>query len=76
MRSQFIDAFAEMPMIEFHTSDVGDFYTNVRRVDDIVWIRVHDHLAPGFTQNGAHFPVPDQPRYFGRCGLSRWVHAD
>lgn len=73
VRSQFIDAFAEMPMIEFHESKCGDFYTNVRRVDDIVWCRVHDHIAPSFTQNGAHFPAPDNPRYFGRCGLSRWV---
>ena len=73
VRSQFIDAFAEMPMIEFHESGTGDFYTNVRRVDDIVWIRCHDHMLPSFTQNGGHFPVPDEPRYFGRCGLSRWV---
>jgi hypothetical protein len=73
VRSQFIDAFAEMPMIEFHESKFGDFYTNVRRVDDIVWLRIHDHMMPSFTQNGAHFPVPDSPRYFGRCGLSRWV---
>ena len=73
VRSQFIDAFAEMPMIEFHESRTGDFYTNVRRVDDIVWIRCHDHMLPSFTQNGGHFPVPDKSRYFGRCGLSRWI---
>jgi nitrite reductase/ring-hydroxylating ferredoxin subunit len=73
VRSQFIDAFAEMPMIEFHQSRTGDFYTNVRRVGDIVWIRIHDHMLPGFTQNGGHFPAPDGPRYFGRNGLSRWV---
>lgn len=73
VRSQFIDAFAEMPMIEFHDGKYGDFYTNVRRVGDIVWLRVHDHMMPSFTQNGAHFPVPDRQRYFGRCGLSRWV---
>ncbi len=73
VRSQFIDAFAEMPMIEFHESATGDFYTNVRRVDDIVWVRIHDHMLPSFTQNGGHFPVPDVPRYFGRCGLSRWI---
>ena len=73
VRSQFIDAFAEMPMIEFHESKTGDFYTNVQRVDDIVWVRVHDHMLPSFTQNGGHFPVPDVPRYFGRCGLSRWI---
>ncbi|MEX0317458.1 MAG: Rieske 2Fe-2S domain-containing protein [Ruegeria sp.] len=73
VRTQFIDAFAEMPMIEFHESQTGDFYTNVRRVDDIVWVRVHDHMLPSFTQNGGHFPVPDGSRYFGRCGLSRWI---
>jgi nitrite reductase/ring-hydroxylating ferredoxin subunit len=73
VRSQFIDAFAEMPMIEFHEGKYGEFYTNVRRVGDIVWLRVHDHMMPSFTQNGAHFPVPDRQRYFGRCGLSRWV---
>ena len=73
VRSQFIDAFAELPMIEFFDRPYGDFYTNTRRVGDIVWIRVHDKMLPSFTQNGGHFPVPDGSRYFGRCGLSRWV---
>ena len=73
VRSQFIDAFAEMPMIEFHENASGEFYTNVRRVGDFVWIRVHDHMLPSFTQNGGHFPVPDRSRYFGRGGLTRWI---
>lgn len=73
VRTQFIDAFAELPMIEFFERPYGDFYTNSRRVGDIIWIRVHDKLLPSFTQNGGHFPVPDASRYFGRCGLSRWV---
>ena len=73
VRAQFIEAFAEMPRIQFHSRTYGDFYTNTRRVGDIVWIRVHDKMLPSFTQNGGHFPVPDDSRYFGRCGLSRWV---
>ena len=73
VRTQFIEAFAEMPKIEFHEREYGDFYTNTRRVGDIVWIRVHDKMLPSFTQNGGHFPVPEDSRYFGRCGLSRWV---
>ena len=73
VRTQFIDAFAELPMIEFFERPYGDFYTNSRRVGDIIWVRVHDKLLPSFTQNGGHFPVPDSSRYFGRCGLSRWV---
>lgn len=73
VRSQFIDAFAELPRIEYFKTSVGDFYTNTRRVDDIIWLRVHDKILPSFTQNGGHFPTPDQSLYFGRCGLSRWV---
>ena len=73
VRTQFIEAFAEMPKIEFYEREYGDFYTNTRRVGDIIWIRIHDKMLPSFTQNGGHFPVPDTSRYFGRCGLSRWV---
>ncbi|WP_299616914.1 aromatic ring-hydroxylating dioxygenase subunit alpha [Pelagibius sp.] len=73
VRTQFIDAFAELPAIEFFERPYGSFYTNTRRVGDIIWLRIHDKMLPSFTQNGGHFPVPDGPRYFGRCGLSRWV---
>lgn len=72
-RVQFIAAFAEMPRIEFFERPYGDFYTNTRRVGDVIWLRIHDKLLPSFTQNGAHFPEPTESRYFGRCGLSRWV---
>ena len=73
VRSQFIDAFAELPRIEYFSTEIGDFYTNTRRVGDIIWLRIHDKVLPSFTQNGGHFPVPEQSLYFGRCGLSRWV---
>ena len=73
VRTQFIDAFAEMPMIEYFERPYGSFYTNTRRVGDIIWLRIHDQMLPSFTQNGAHFPEPTQSRYFGRPGLSRWV---
>ena len=72
-RVQFTEAFAHMPMIEFHECKTGEFYTNVRRENEFVWIRVHDHMLPSFTQNGGHFPVPDKSRYFGRGGLTRWI---
>jgi len=73
VRTQFIDAFSALPSIEYFERPFGGFYTNTRRVEDIVWIRVHDQMLPSFTQNGGHFPVPDGSRYFGRCGLTRWV---
>ncbi len=73
VRSQFIEAFAELPRIEYFSTEIGDFYTNTRRVGDIIWLRIHDKVLPSFTQNGGHFPTPDKSMYFGRCGLSRWV---
>ena len=73
VRSQFIEAFAELPRIEYFSTKIGDFYTNTRRVGDIIWLRIHDKVLPSFTQNGGHFPTPDKSMYFGRCGLSRWV---
>ncbi len=73
VRTQFIDAFSEMPKIEYFKRPYGDFYTNTRRSGEIVWIRIHDQMLPSFTQNGGHFPVPEDSLYFGRCGLSRWV---
>jgi hypothetical protein len=62
-----------MPKIEYFEREHGDFYTNTRRVDDIIWLRIHDQMLPCFTQNGGHFPLPEQSLYFGRCGLSRWI---
>ncbi|MFK7765363.1 MAG: hypothetical protein AB8B62_19020 [Roseobacter sp.] len=73
VRSQFIDAFAELPMIEFFERPYGDFYTNTLRPWDIIWIRIHDKMLRSFTQNGGHYPLPDHSCYFGQCGLSRWM---
>lgn len=72
-RVQFTEAFAEMPRIEFFERKLGEFYTNTRRVGDMIWLRIHDKFLPSFTQNGAHFPTGHEQRYFGRCGLTRWV---
>jgi hypothetical protein len=55
-----------MPKIEYFERASGDFYTNTRRVGDNIWL-------PSFTQNGGHFPLPEQSMYFVRPRLSRWV---
>lgn len=70
---QFSEVFAELPLIEYHETEHGFFYTNARRVGDYVWIRMHDHMVPNFSQNGAIFENVSRVRYFGRPGLTRWV---
>ena len=71
--AQFSEVFAELPLIEYHETPHGFFYTNARRVGDYVWVRMHDHLMPNFSQNGAIFENVSKVRYFGRPGLTRWV---
>jgi nitrite reductase/ring-hydroxylating ferredoxin subunit len=70
---QFSEIFAELPLIEYHETPYGFFYTNARRVGDYIWVRMHDHMVPNFSQNGAIFENVGRVRYFGRPGLTRWV---
>ena len=70
---QFSEVFESLPIVEYHQTPHGFFYTNARRVGDFVWIRMHDHLLPNFSQNGAIFENVSKVRYFGRAGLTRWT---
>ena len=70
---QFSEVFAELPLIEYHETPYGFCYTNARRVGDYIWVRMHDHIVPNFSQNGAIFENVGRVRYFGRPGLTRWV---
>ena len=70
---QFSEIFAELPIIAYHETQYGFFYTNARRVGDYIWVRMHDHMVPNFSQNGAIFENVGRVRYFGRPGLTRWV---
>ncbi len=70
---QFEDSWGELPVPDWHERDYGFFYTNARRAGDNIWVRVHDHFLPNFSQNGALFERGDGIRYFGRSSLTRWV---
>jgi hypothetical protein len=70
---QFADVFAELPVIDYHRRGFGLFYTNARRVGPYVWVRLHDHLFPTFSQNGGTYEKANGVRYFGRPSLTRWV---
>ena len=70
---QFSEVFESLPIVEYHETPHGFFYTNARRVGDFIWIRMHDHLVPNFSQNGAIFENVSKVRYFGRPGVTRWI---
>lgn len=72
---QFQENLVNLPVVDYHDRAAGNgvFYTSTRRVDDLVWFRVHDHLLPNFSQNGGMHVEGDDSTYFVRTGLTRWV---
>jgi hypothetical protein len=72
---QFQENLVNLPVVDYHerTAGNGVFYTSTRRVGDMVWFRVHDHMLPNFSQNGGMHVEGDAPTYFVRTGLTRWV---
>lgn len=71
---QFQNEFQIMPVFNYFERPNGVFYTSARRLDDKIWIRVHDHLVPNFSQNGGMFTQGNQEElYFARTGLTRWI---
>ncbi|MBM3597651.1 MAG: aromatic ring-hydroxylating dioxygenase subunit alpha [Alphaproteobacteria bacterium] len=71
--TQFEDVWGELPVIDLHDREFGFYYTNARRSGNNIWVRIHDHLVPNFSQNGGLFERGEQIRYFGRSSLTRWV---
>ena len=70
----FSDAWGRMTVREFHETPGGFFYTNARRTDGHVWVRVHHVVLPNFTQAGAVLSMDgSRPKYFGRPSFTRWV---
>jgi hypothetical protein len=72
---QFQENLVNLPVVDYHERAAGNgvFYTSTRRVKDLVWFRVHDHMLPNFSQNGGMHVEGDDSTYFVRTGLTRWV---
>ena len=68
-----LEHFVNLPVVVYHEIPTGFVYSHARRVDDLVWIRFHDHITPSFAQNGGMFQSPDRPKFFGRPSLTKWV---
>ncbi len=70
----FSEAWGQLGVKEYHAVDEGFYYTNARRVDDNIWVRVHHVILPNMTQAGAVLSMDGRhTRYFGRPSFTRWV---
>lgn len=71
---QFAETWAEMGICDFYECEIGFYYTNARRIDDNVWVRVHEIILPNLTHAGAVMSMDGRSRkYFGRNSFTRWV---
>lgn len=70
---QFQERLWHLPTVTYHDRPNGQFYTSSRKVGDLAWFRVHDHLVPNFSQNGGMHVDGESPTYFVRTGLTRWI---
>jgi phenylpropionate dioxygenase-like ring-hydroxylating dioxygenase large terminal subunit len=68
-----LENFVELPVVVYHKIPTGFVYSHARRVNDLVWIRFHDHLTPNMAQNGGMFQDMTKPKIFGRPSLTKWV---
>ena len=70
----FSDTWGNMSVKEYYKTKGGFFYTNARRVEDKIWVRIHHIILPNFGQAGAVLSMDGKsPRYFGRPVFTRWV---
>ena len=70
----FSDTWGAMSVKEYYKTAGGFFYTNARRVDDKIWVRIHHVNLPNFGQAGAVLSMDGKTtRYFGRPVFTRWV---
>jgi phenylpropionate dioxygenase-like ring-hydroxylating dioxygenase large terminal subunit len=68
-----LEHFVELPVVNFIQRDSAIVYSHARRVGDLVMLRFHDYLMPNLAQNGGMFQKFEQPRFFGRTSLTKWV---
>ena len=71
---QFADTWGRLGVTDFHELPIGFFYTNARRVDGNIWVRVHDIILPNITLAGTVMSMDGRTvKYFGRNSFTRWV---
>ncbi len=71
---QFDQAWGQIGVRDFHERASGLYYTNARRVDGNLWVRIHEVVVPNLTHAGAVMTMDGKtPKYFGRNTFTRWV---
>ena len=72
--AQFSKGLGEIGELEVYERGIQFLGSNIRRVNDYIWIRVNELILPNFTQAGAAFAADGtKTKLFGRSSFTRWV---
>ncbi len=71
--TQFTDAFAELPVMQYIETPLGLIASATRRVGTNVWIRGSDVLAPCSAQFGSSFVDGTDVHYAVCSWVTRWI---
>jgi phenylpropionate dioxygenase-like ring-hydroxylating dioxygenase large terminal subunit len=70
---QFTAAWGVLPELEFRESPVGLVYIASRRVEDRIWVRVADFMAPNIHQFAPDWDDAKKVKIFDRPMITRWA---
>ena len=70
---QFTAAWGVLPELEFQENEIGMIYVATRRVEDRVWVRVADFIAPNIHQFAPDWDDAKKVKVFDRPMITRWA---
>lgn len=71
--AQFTSAFGVLPLLEWRECPYGMYYIAVRRVEDRIWVRICDWLAPTAHQFPPNWEDAGREKVHGRPNATHWV---
>ena len=70
---QFSEAFGALPVVRSRQTELGVISTAVRRIGDLVWVRVNDDLTPNIAQFGPPWEDGSREKLFVPPAITRWI---
>ena len=70
---QFGVSWGELPELDYVKTPHGMMNVNVRRWNDMVWIRTTEDILPNMNQTGSLWLSAEEEDSFARVSLTRWM---
>jgi phenylpropionate dioxygenase-like ring-hydroxylating dioxygenase large terminal subunit len=71
--AQFTNAFGVVPLLQWRETATGTLYIASRRVEDRIWIRICDWMAPTIHQFPPNWEDASEEKIFGRPTATHWT---